>query len=88
MLRSKFLPENMIYLIESSAFSLYYSILSSMIVSVPLASLPQVLFSSITSIFFSGGTSKRKGFKCTGGVMATEAVNLFKSFYEQGNPNG
>ncbi|XP_057806443.1 tRNA-specific adenosine deaminase TAD2 isoform X3 [Salvia miltiorrhiza] len=35
----------------------------------------------------SGGTSKRKGFKCTGGIMATEAVNLLKSFYEQGNPN-
>ncbi|KAL1532969.1 tRNA(adenine34) deaminase, variant 2 [Salvia divinorum] len=34
------------------------------------------------------GTSKRKGFKCTGGIMATEAINLLKSFYEQGNPNG
>ncbi|RXH71502.1 hypothetical protein DVH24_018857 [Malus domestica] len=28
-----------------------------------------------------------KGFKCTGGIMATEAVSLFRSFYEQGNPN-
>ncbi|KAK7388142.1 hypothetical protein VNO78_22949 [Psophocarpus tetragonolobus] len=28
-----------------------------------------------------------KGFKCTGGVMASEAVHLFRTFYEQGNPN-
>ncbi|KAK6126606.1 hypothetical protein DH2020_039652 [Rehmannia glutinosa] len=34
----------------------------------------------------SGGTS-RKEFKCTGGIMATEAINLLRSFYEQGNPN-
>ncbi|KAK3147386.1 hypothetical protein QOZ80_3BG0281740 [Eleusine coracana subsp. coracana] len=30
---------------------------------------------------------KPKGFKCTGGIMAEEAVDLFKCFYEQGNPN-
>ncbi|KAL6585541.1 tRNA(adenine34) deaminase [Orobanche minor] len=30
----------------------------------------------------------RKEFKCTGGIMATEAINLLRSFYEQGNPNG
>ncbi|CAL1358315.1 unnamed protein product [Linum trigynum] len=28
-----------------------------------------------------------KGFKCSGGIMASEAVALFRSFYEQGNPN-
>ncbi|KAK1291165.1 hypothetical protein QJS10_CPB17g01610 [Acorus calamus] len=28
-----------------------------------------------------------KGFKCVGGIMASEAVSLFRSFYEQGNPN-
>ncbi|GER37228.1 tRNA-specific adenosine deaminase [Striga asiatica] len=43
----------------------------------------------------TGGTGKltsngafRKEFKCTGGIMATEAINLLRSFYEQGNPNG
>ncbi|XP_073158176.1 tRNA-specific adenosine deaminase TAD2-like [Henckelia pumila] len=35
----------------------------------------------------SDGGSKRKEFKCTGGVMALEAINLLRSFYEQGNPN-
>ncbi|CAN6289601.1 unnamed protein product [Urochloa humidicola] len=30
---------------------------------------------------------KPKGFKCTGGIMAEEAVALFRCFYEQGNPN-
>ncbi|WCJ18689.1 tRNA-specific adenosine deaminase TAD2 [Euphorbia peplus] len=28
-----------------------------------------------------------KGFRCTGGVMASEAVSLLRCFYEQGNPN-
>lgn len=32
--------------------------------------------------------SSKKGFKCTGGIMASEAVALLRSFYEQGNPNG
>ncbi|KAL8149398.1 tRNA-specific adenosine deaminase TAD2-like [Apium graveolens] len=27
------------------------------------------------------------GFKCTGGIMASEAISMFRSFYEQGNPN-
>ncbi|KAL6644985.1 hypothetical protein ACP70R_016593 [Stipagrostis hirtigluma subsp. patula] len=37
---------------------------------------------------FSGSeTPKPKGFKCTGGIMAEEAVALFRCFYEQGNPN-
>nr|ACR38381.1 unknown [Zea mays] len=31
--------------------------------------------------------STPKGFKCTGGIMAEEAVALFRCFYEQGNPN-
>ncbi|CAO2812861.1 unnamed protein product [Amaranthus hypochondriacus] len=28
-----------------------------------------------------------KGFICTGGIMASEAVSLFQTFYERGNPN-
>ncbi|KAL6331851.1 hypothetical protein AAG906_020197 [Vitis piasezkii] len=39
------------------------------------------------SFFFSFGTPLVKGFKCTGGIMATEAVSLLQRFYEQGNPN-
>ncbi|KAI3997286.1 hypothetical protein MKX01_009130 [Papaver californicum] len=36
----------------------------------------------------SGGASEMKGcFTCKGGVMASEAVSLFRSFYDQGNPN-
>jgi len=31
--------------------------------------------------------SGSKGFKCVGGIMASEAVSLFQSFYERGNPN-
>ncbi|XP_039131770.1 tRNA-specific adenosine deaminase TAD2-like [Dioscorea cayenensis subsp. rotundata] len=34
-----------------------------------------------------GNPSNRKGFKCIGGIMAEEAIALFQSFYEQGNPN-
>ncbi|KAI3869088.1 hypothetical protein MKX03_005030 [Papaver bracteatum] len=35
-----------------------------------------------------GGASEMKGcFTCKGGVMASKAVSLFRSFYEQGNPN-
>ncbi|GMQ02053.1 hypothetical protein CsSME_00048463 [Camellia sinensis var. sinensis] len=36
----------------------------------------------------NGGVPRQKGFKCTGGIMASEAVSLLRSFYEQGNPNG
>ncbi|XP_065621533.1 LOW QUALITY PROTEIN: tRNA-specific adenosine deaminase TAD2 [Quercus suber] len=32
--------------------------------------------------------SQGEGFKCTGGIMASEAVSLLRTFYEQGNPNG
>ncbi|XP_038699486.1 tRNA-specific adenosine deaminase TAD2-like isoform X3 [Tripterygium wilfordii] len=32
----------------------------------------------------SGDFPQRKGFKCTGRVMASEAVSLLRSFYEQG----
>ncbi|XP_010521346.1 PREDICTED: tRNA-specific adenosine deaminase 2 [Tarenaya hassleriana] len=32
-------------------------------------------------------TPERKGFRSTGGIMASEAVSLFRTFYEQGNPN-
>ncbi|KAL7200079.1 hypothetical protein ACSBR2_022231 [Camellia fascicularis] len=35
----------------------------------------------------SGGVPRQNGFKCTGGIMASEAVALLRSFYEQGNPN-
>ncbi|KAK1367317.1 CMP/dCMP-type deaminase domain-containing protein [Heracleum sosnowskyi] len=31
--------------------------------------------------------SNGKGFKCTGGIMVSEAISLLQSFYEQGNPN-
>ncbi|XP_047071986.1 tRNA-specific adenosine deaminase TAD2 isoform X1 [Lolium rigidum] len=31
--------------------------------------------------------TRPRGFKCTGGIMAEEAVALFRNFYEQGNPN-
>ncbi|XP_024173487.1 tRNA-specific adenosine deaminase TAD2 isoform X3 [Rosa chinensis] len=45
------------------------------------------LHSSSSEPLMSGGVSQRKGFKCTGGIMASEAVSLFRNFYEQGNPN-
>lgn len=33
------------------------------------------------------GVKCQKGFKCKGGIMASEAVSLLRTFYEQGNPN-
>ncbi|XVE98859.1 hypothetical protein REPUB_Repub03eG0144900 [Reevesia pubescens] len=45
------------------------------------------LHSSCSAPLISGEVPQRKGFKCTGGLMASEAVSLFRSFYEQGNPN-
>ncbi|XP_026663999.1 tRNA-specific adenosine deaminase TAD2 [Phoenix dactylifera] len=49
---------------------------------------------SILSLHKSGsknlcreGVLPHKGFKCTGGLMSEEAIALFRSFYEQGNPN-
>ncbi|XP_065618301.1 tRNA-specific adenosine deaminase TAD2-like isoform X1 [Quercus suber] len=36
----------------------------------------------------SHGVPQGEGFKCTGGIMASEAVSLLRTFYEQGNPNG
>jgi hypothetical protein len=39
-------------------------------------------------LFVRSQASTPKGFKCTGGIMAEEAVALFRCFYEQGNPNG
>ncbi|KAK4493019.1 hypothetical protein RD792_000005, partial [Penstemon davidsonii] len=54
------------------------------LIQVQTFSFPRVV---IFYLSFSGGKSK-KGFKCTGGVMASEAINLLRSFYEQGNPNG
>ncbi|PIN17043.1 Cytosine deaminase FCY1 [Handroanthus impetiginosus] len=38
-------------------------------------------------LMMSGGISRKEEFKCTGGIMASEAINLLRSFYEQGNPN-
>ncbi|PWA58668.1 APOBEC/CMP deaminase, zinc-binding [Artemisia annua] len=35
----------------------------------------------------SGENVGRKGYNCTGGIMAEEAVSLFRNFYELGNPN-
>ncbi|KGN65486.1 tRNA-specific adenosine deaminase TAD2 [Cucumis sativus] len=35
----------------------------------------------------TSGNGLGRGFKCTAGIMASEAVGLFRSFYEQGNPN-
>lgn len=35
----------------------------------------------------SSNVSQVKGFKCTGGLMSSEAVALLRSFYDQGNPN-
>uniref|UniRef100_A0A803LRG3 CMP/dCMP-type deaminase domain-containing protein n=1 Tax=Chenopodium quinoa TaxID=63459 RepID=A0A803LRG3_CHEQI len=31
--------------------------------------------------------AEAKGSKCTGGIMASEVVSLFQTFYERGNPN-
>ncbi|KAK0592257.1 hypothetical protein LWI29_015888 [Acer saccharum] len=42
---------------------------------------------SSSSMEGGGEVARPKGFKCTGGIMASEAVSLFRSFYEQGNPN-
>ncbi|GKV00317.1 hypothetical protein SLEP1_g13028 [Rubroshorea leprosula] len=44
------------------------------------------LHSSDSETLISGNPQK-KGFKCTGGLMASEAISLLRSFYEQGNPN-
>ncbi|KAI4335359.1 hypothetical protein L6164_014011 [Bauhinia variegata] len=41
---------------------------------------------SILSLHLSN-IPQGKGFKCTGGIMASEAVLLLRTFYEQGNPN-
>ncbi|KAK8986646.1 hypothetical protein V6N11_010199 [Hibiscus sabdariffa] len=46
------------------------------------------LHSSCSEPSISDEVPQRKGFKCTGGLMASEAVSLFRCFYEQGNPNG
>ncbi|XP_058189269.1 tRNA-specific adenosine deaminase TAD2 [Rhododendron vialii] len=45
------------------------------------------LHSSSSEPLISGGEVRQRGFKCTGGIMASEAVSLLRSFYEQGNPN-
>ncbi|KAI3862532.1 hypothetical protein MKW92_038135 [Papaver armeniacum] len=46
------------------------------------------LHSRNTDHLLSGGASEMKGFfTCKGGVMASEAVSLFRSFYDQGNTN-
>ncbi|KAJ7566012.1 hypothetical protein O6H91_02G084700 [Diphasiastrum complanatum] len=35
----------------------------------------------------STGSVESSGYECVGGLMAEEAIELFKSFYERGNPN-
>ncbi|XP_021643927.2 tRNA-specific adenosine deaminase TAD2 isoform X2 [Hevea brasiliensis] len=45
------------------------------------------LHSSSNQPHNSGEVAQGKGFKCTGGIMASEAVSLLRCFYEQGNPN-
>ncbi|KAH0651702.1 hypothetical protein KY284_031614 [Solanum tuberosum] len=46
------------------------------------------LHTSSSNLPTSELASSKKGFKCTGGIMASEAVSLLRCFYEQGNPNG
>lgn len=45
------------------------------------------LHTNCSGKLLSSGISQKKEFKCTGGLMATKAINLLRSFYEQGNPN-
>ncbi|KAK6944594.1 Cytidine and deoxycytidylate deaminase domain [Dillenia turbinata] len=45
------------------------------------------LHSSSSEHQFSDKGSQRKGFSCTGGILASEAISLLRSFNEQGNPN-
>ncbi|KAJ8751014.1 hypothetical protein K2173_016195 [Erythroxylum novogranatense] len=45
------------------------------------------LHSSCTQTNTSEEDAPGKSFKCTGGIMASEAVSLLCLFYEQGNPN-
>ncbi|XP_042515220.1 tRNA-specific adenosine deaminase TAD2-like [Macadamia integrifolia] len=45
------------------------------------------LHSNCSENLFRDVFSQGKAFKCTGSVMASEAISLFRSFYEQGNPN-
>lgn len=42
---------------------------------------------SILSLHTCAGVAQKKSFKCVGGIMASDAVSLLRSFYEQGNPN-
>ncbi|XP_048132322.1 tRNA-specific adenosine deaminase TAD2-like isoform X1 [Rhodamnia argentea] len=45
------------------------------------------LHSSSSEACISIGNSGSKGFKCCGGIMASEAISLLRDFYERGNPN-
>ncbi|KAK3430980.1 hypothetical protein EUGRSUZ_E02201 [Eucalyptus grandis] len=45
------------------------------------------LHSSSSEACISIGNSGSKGFKCYGGIMASEAISLLRDFYERGNPN-
>ncbi|ERM99019.1 tRNA-specific adenosine deaminase 2 isoform X2 [Amborella trichopoda] len=42
---------------------------------------------SVLSLHQSEIKDVYRGFKCTGGIMSSESVTLFRNFYEQGNPN-
>ncbi|XP_071691697.1 tRNA-specific adenosine deaminase TAD2 isoform X2 [Rutidosis leptorrhynchoides] len=44
------------------------------------------LHTNASEISTSGDDLGGKGYKCTGGIMAEEAVSLFRNFYELGNP--
>uniref|UniRef100_A0A2P2LAY4 tRNA-specific adenosine deaminase 2-like isoform X2 n=2 Tax=Rhizophora mucronata TaxID=61149 RepID=A0A2P2LAY4_RHIMU len=45
------------------------------------------LHSSCSQSLDSEEIAQGKSFNCTGGIMASEAISLLRSFYEQGNPN-
>ncbi|KAL3513065.1 hypothetical protein ACH5RR_025782 [Cinchona calisaya] len=45
------------------------------------------LHSSSSEQSNSSGDHSRKSFKCQGGIMASDAISLLRTFYEQGNPN-
>ncbi|GAB4825260.1 tRNA(adenine34) deaminase [Ancistrocladus abbreviatus] len=46
---------------------------------------------SVLSLHSSGSEMPNihggRSFKCTGGIMASEALSLFRTFYEQGKPD-
>ncbi|CAL5358532.1 unnamed protein product [Camellia sinensis] len=55
--------------------------------ALSILGIKEVYYGCANDKFGGGGVPRQKGFKCTGGIMASEAVSLLRSFYEQGNPN-